>query len=92
MASATQEMGNQDLSGDLMILKKKLSKADLELLVTIFWMIWHGRIKFIFEGLKLDLILSINKDEVVNKAFKRTQFHKKRKRNKNYVLFKPRYV
>lgn len=36
MASAIQEMGNADLLGDLMILQKKLSKVDLELLVTIF--------------------------------------------------------
>lgn len=36
MASAIQEMGNADLLGDLMILQKKLSKVDLELLVRIF--------------------------------------------------------
>lgn len=87
MASATQEMGNRDLSGDLMILKKKLNKANLELLVTIFWVIWHGRIKFIFEGLKLDPILSMNKTEAVNKAFKRTRFHKQKKKKQQLWTF-----
>lgn len=36
MTSAIEEMGNADLLGDLMILQKKFSKVDLELLVTFF--------------------------------------------------------
>ena len=56
------------------MLQKKLSRADIELLVTIFWVIWHARNKFIFERLKLDPSLSMAKAEVIIKAFRRTQF------------------
>lgn len=73
MASAFQEMGNRDLLGDLMMLQKKLSKADFELVVTILWVIWHARNKFVFEGLKYPR-LSMAKAEAINEAFRRTQF------------------
>lgn len=74
LASAIQEMGNLDILGDLMMLQKKLRRADIELLVTIFWVIWLARNKFIFERLKLDPSLSMAKAEAIIKAFRRTQF------------------
>lgn len=56
-----------------MMLQKKLSKADFELVVTILWVIWHARNKFVFEGLKYPR-LSMAKAEAINEAFRRTQF------------------
>lgn len=37
MESTIQEMGNPDLLEDLMMLQQRLSKTDLQLLLTIFW-------------------------------------------------------
>ena len=36
------------------MLHKRLCRADLKLLVSILWVIWHARNKFVFEGLKID--------------------------------------
>lgn len=67
-------MGNPDFFGDLMMLQKKLSKANLELIMTMCWAIWHVRNRFVFEGLKLDPIMVMAKAEAIKKAFRRTKF------------------
>ena len=74
MASAIQKMGNPDFLRDLMMLQKKLSKAHLELMVTMCWAIWHARNRFVFEGLKLDPILVMTKVDAVKEAFRKTKF------------------
>lgn len=63
-----------DILGNLMMLQKKLCREDLELLVSILWVIWHARNKFVLEGLKIDPNLSLPKAEAVNEAFRRTKF------------------
>ena len=74
MASAIQEMGNLDFLGVLMMLQKKQSKFDLELMVTMCWVIWHSGNGFFFlKGLKSDPIQVMAKVEEVNKAFRRTK-------------------
>lgn len=74
MASAIQEMGNLDFLGVLMMLQKKQSKFDLELMVTMCWVIWHAGNGFFFlKGLKSDPIQVMAKVEEVNKAFRRTK-------------------
>ncbi|KAL9450806.1 hypothetical protein AB3S75_012526 [Citrus x aurantiifolia] len=67
-------MGNTDILGDLMRLQKKLSRDDMEMLMTILWVIWYDRNKLVFEDLKLDPRLSMAKAEAIIEAFRRTQF------------------
>lgn len=74
MVNASQQMRNANLLGDLMMLQKKLSKAELELVVSMWWVIWHARNKFVFEGVKLDQGLQMAKAEAVNEVFRRTNF------------------
>lgn len=56
------------------MLHKRLCKADLELLVSILWVIRHARNKFVFESLKIDPNHLLAKAEAVNEAFRRTKF------------------
>lgn len=74
MASAVHEIGNSDLLGELIKLQRRLSKTDFELLVTVLWIICHARNKFVFEGTKIDLDISMAKAEAVREAYKRIQF------------------
>lgn len=74
MVNAIQHMRNANLLGDLMMLQKKLSKAELELVVSMWWVIWHAQNKFVFEGVKLDQGLQMAIAEAVNEVFKRTKF------------------
>ncbi|XP_024043202.1 uncharacterized protein LOC127899387 [Citrus sinensis] len=74
LASSFQEMGNTDILGDLMRVQQKLSRVDMEMLMTILWVIWYDRNKLVFEDLKLDPRLSMAKAEAINEAFRRTQF------------------
>lgn len=74
LASAAQQMRNSDLLGELMMLQKKLSKADLELMVSMWWVIWYARNKFVFERVKLDPGVQLTRAETVNKAFRRTKY------------------
>lgn len=74
MASAIQETGNLDFLGVLMMLQKKLSKVDLELMVTMCWVIWHARNRFFLKKkLKSNPIQVMAKAKAVNKAFRRTK-------------------
>ena len=74
MVNASQQMRNANLLGDLMMLQKKLSKAELELVASMWWVIWHAQNKFVSEGVKLDQGLQMAKAEAVNEVFKRTKF------------------
>ena len=42
LASAFQDMRSSDLLGELMRIQKMLSRADIEMLVTTFWVIWYA--------------------------------------------------
>ncbi|KAL9457035.1 hypothetical protein AB3S75_006131 [Citrus x aurantiifolia] len=66
-------MRSSDMLGELMRLQKMLSRADIELLVATFWVIWYARNKFVFEGLKLNPNLLLAKAEAINEAFSRTK-------------------
>ena len=72
MASAVHEIGNSDLLGELIKLQRRLSKADFELLVTVLWIICHARNKFVFEGTKIDLDISMAKAEAVRGLIKKS--------------------
>ena len=72
LASSFQEMGNLDILGDLMRLQNKLSRADMEMMMTILWVIWYDRNQFVCEDLKLDPRLSMAKAKAINNAFRRT--------------------
>lgn len=52
---------------------KLRSKADVELLVAIFWVIWSVRNKFIFKGKRENPQVLVVKAEAVAEAYKRTQ-------------------
>lgn len=43
-------------------------------MVTVFWIIWHARNNFVFEGTKIDLDISMAKAEAVREAYKIIQF------------------
>lgn len=49
---------------------KKLSKAHIELLVAYWWVAWNTRNKRIFEGKKVNPLVSSAKAEAVVEAFK----------------------
>lgn len=74
MADAVHEMSKSDLLGQLTNLQRSLSKDDFELLVILFWIIWHARNKFVFEGTKIDPGISMAKTKAVREAYKTTQF------------------
>lgn len=58
----------------MMLQQKRLNKVDLELMVSILWVIWHIRNKFIFESLKIYPNLSLAKAKAITKAFRKTKF------------------
>ncbi|KAH9800798.1 RNase H domain-containing protein [Citrus sinensis] len=66
-------MVDQDMLSLLIGLKLRRSKDDIELLVTILWMIWNARNSWIFKGVKDSPQVTVSKDEAVLEAFRRTQ-------------------
>ncbi|KAH9799265.1 RNase H domain-containing protein [Citrus sinensis] len=50
-----------------------LNRTDFELLVACFWSIWHARNLFLFEGKKVDPLVSLAKAEAVLDSYKRVK-------------------
>ena len=50
-----------------------MRKSDFELLISLCWVAWYARNKFIFEGKKIDPRLSTAKAEAVIEAFQRAR-------------------
>ena len=67
------EVSRQDMLSLLHNIYKLRSKADVELLVAIFWVIWSVRNKFIFKGKRENPQVLVVKAEAVAEAYKRTQ-------------------
>ncbi|XP_024038343.1 uncharacterized protein LOC112097373 [Citrus clementina] len=63
----------QDMLSLLIELKLRRSKDDIELLVTILWMIWNARNNWIFKGVNDIPHVTVSKAEAVLEAFRRTQ-------------------
>ena len=63
----------QDLLSLLLGLNLWRSKADIELLVTIFWGMWNARNNCLFKGKKESPQLLVAKAEAMIEAYKRTQ-------------------
>lgn len=49
----------------------KLDRAEFELLVAVFWSIWHARNLFLFERKKVDPLISMAKAEAVLDSYRR---------------------
>ncbi|KAH9754527.1 hypothetical protein KPL71_015467 [Citrus sinensis] len=52
---------------------KKLTKSDIEVMVAICWTIWYGKNKFLFEGKKMEPLLTISRVEAVVEAYRRVK-------------------
>ncbi|KAH9758687.1 hypothetical protein KPL71_016758 [Citrus sinensis] len=64
---------DQDILSLLIGLKLRRSNDDLELLVSILWVIWNARNKWIFKRVKESPQVTVYKAEAVLEAFRRTQ-------------------
>ena len=67
------EVARQDMLRLLHNIYKLRSKADVELLVAIFWVIWSARNKFIFKGKRENPQVLVAKVEAVIEAYEKTQ-------------------
>ncbi|KAH9717651.1 reverse transcriptase domain-containing protein [Citrus sinensis] len=64
---------NQDMLEIMVEMTKKLTKSDIEVMVAICWTIWYGRNKFLFEGKKMEPLLTISRAEAVVEAYRRVK-------------------
>ncbi|KAK9208996.1 hypothetical protein WN944_001357 [Citrus x changshan-huyou] len=64
---------DQDMLSLLIGLKLRMSNVDIEMLVSILWMIWNARNKWIFKKVKESPQVIVSKAEAVLEAFRRTQ-------------------
>ena len=62
------DAANQDMLDIMVEMAKKLTKSDIEVMVAICWAIWFGRNKFLFEGKKMEPLLTITRAEAVVEA------------------------
>ncbi|KAH9727241.1 rnase h domain-containing protein [Citrus sinensis] len=62
---------NQDMFDIMVEMAKKLTKSDIEVMVAICWTIWFGRNKFLFEGKKMEPLLTISRAEAMVEAYRR---------------------
>ncbi|KAH9719688.1 reverse transcriptase domain-containing protein [Citrus sinensis] len=63
----------QSMSYVLQGMTEMLNRTDFELLVACFWSIWHARNLFLFEGKKVDPLVSMAKAEAVLDSYKRVK-------------------
>ncbi|KAH9751892.1 putative reverse transcriptase/RNA-dependent DNA polymerase [Citrus sinensis] len=64
---------NKDMLEIMVEMAKKLTKSDIEVIVAIYWTIWYGRNKFLFEGKKMEPLLTISRVEAVVEAYRRVK-------------------
>ena len=64
---------DQDILSLLIGLKLRMSNDDIKLLVSILWMIWNARNKWIFKRVKERRQVTVSKVEAVLEAYRRTQ-------------------
>ena len=72
-AEVLKGSSDQDILSFLLVLNAKKSKADLEHMVGILWMIWNARNSWLFKGKKDTPEILVSKAEAVMEAYQRTQ-------------------
>ncbi|KAH9799959.1 reverse transcriptase domain-containing protein [Citrus sinensis] len=72
-ADKVYTFAEQSMSYVLQGMTEMLNRTDFELLVACFWSIWHARNLFLFEGKKVDPLVSMAKAEAVLDSYKRVK-------------------
>lgn len=68
-----ENLRSQDIVSTLQKMAKDLRKTDLELMIVLCWVAWFCRNKFIFEGKKLEPMISTAEAESILVAYQRVK-------------------
>lgn len=64
---------NLDMPSIIQEMARDLSKKEFAQMVAYCWAAWHARNRFVFEGKKLDSLLSFAKAEAIIEAYQRVR-------------------
>ena len=67
--ATVQDVGREDMLSIMLSLVRKMPKREVEFVIVVWWVLWHARNKFIFEGRTLNPLMIIAKANAIIEAY-----------------------
>ncbi|KAL9423014.1 hypothetical protein AB3S75_035159 [Citrus x aurantiifolia] len=64
-----QDVGREDMLSVMLSLVRKMPKREVEFVIAVWWVLWHARNQFIFEGRNLNPLMIIAKANTIIETY-----------------------